>query len=156
NTNNFGLSMAVAQLSLLRNWFDCWFLQSEFWRFKPDTVEGQRNTILSDGGLPPKGELIAYPVSALFVRNVVITLDELHDETSELVKTFKAGGRGGWGFGALNLGGSYERNSQETRHTADIAHGKLTVSGLQLVGFLCELMGKSPNPKDGLRWVGGA
>jgi len=89
------------------------------------------------------------------VRDVVITLDELQDETSELVKTFKAGGRGGWGFGVINLGGSYERNSQEMQHKAEIAHGKLTVSGLQLVGFLCEMMGKSPNPKEGLTWVGG-
>jgi hypothetical protein len=156
NTNNFGLSMAVAQVSLLRNWFDPWFLKSEFWRFKPDTIEGQRNTILSDGGLQPIGDLIAYPVSALFVRDVVITMDELKDETSELSKTFKAEGRGGWGFGVLNLGGSYERNSQEMRHKTDIAHGKLTVSGLQLIGFLCEMMGKSPNPKEGLTWVGGA
>jgi hypothetical protein len=157
NTNNFGLTMAVAQVSLLRNnWFDPWFLKSEFWRFKPDTIEGQRNTILSDGGLPPKGELICYPVSAIFVRNVVITLNELHDETSDLVKTFNSEARGGWGLGALNLGGSYERNSQETRHEAKHANGKLSVPGLQLVGFMCEMMGKSPNPKEGLTWVGGA
>lgn len=156
NTNNFGLKMKVAQISLLRNWFDPWFLKSEFWRFKPDTIEGQRNTILSDGGVQPIGELIAYPVSAIFVRGVEITLDELKDETSDLVKSLKGEGKGGWGLGAINLGGSYERNSQETRHKADIAHGKLSVSGLQLVGFMCEMMGKSPNPKEGLTWVGGA
>jgi hypothetical protein len=156
NTNNFSLKMGIAQVTLLRNWFDPWFLKSEFWRFKPDTIEGQRNTILSDGGLPPNGELIAYPVSAIFVCDVEITMDELKDETSELVKSFKGEGSGGWGFGVINMSGNYERNSQEKRYTHDHVSGKLTVPGLQLVGHLCEMMGKSPHPKDGLTWVGGA
>jgi hypothetical protein len=156
NTNNFELSMGVAQISLVRNWFDPWFLRSEFWRFKPDTIEGQRNTILSDGAVQPSGELIAYPVSCFFVRDVVITMDELKDETSDLVKSFKSEGKGGWGFAGLNLGGSYERNRQETRHKCEIANGKLSVPGLQLIGFMCEMMGKSPNPKEGLTWAGGA
>jgi hypothetical protein len=156
NTNNFTLKMAVTQVSLLRTWFDALFLKSEFWRFKPGTIEAERNTILSDGGDPPKGELTYVPVSGLFVRDVEITLDELNDKTSELAKSFTAEGRGGWGLGALNLGGSYERNSQETRHEAFHAGGKLSVPGLQMIGVGCEPLGKSPSPKEGLTWVGGA
>ena len=82
-------------------------------------------------------------------------MDELHDESSELVKSIKAEAKGGWGFGALNFGGSYERNSDVKKHQADLANGKLSVPGLQLIGFLCETMRKSPNPKDGLNWVDG-
>jgi hypothetical protein len=90
------------------------------------------------------------------VRDVEIALDELRDESSELVKTLKAEGKGGWGFGVLNVGGSYERNSEEKRHKADIANGKLTIPGLQLIGFRCELMGQCPKPKEGVTWVDGA
>ena len=155
NTNSFSLKLAIAQVPLLRNWFDPWFLRSEFWRFNPASIEGQRNDVVSDGAAPPKGLVVAWPVSAIFVRDVEIGLDELKDESSELVKTLKAEGKGGWGFGALNIGGSYERNSEEKKQKIDHGDGKLTVSGLQLVGFHCELMGKSPNAKEGASWIGG-
>jgi hypothetical protein len=156
NTDSFSINMSIAQVSLLRKWFDPWFLRSEFWRFNPASMESNRGDIVSDGGMPPKGLMVAYPVSAIFIRGVEIVMDELKDETSELVKTLKAEGKGGWGLGALNLGGSYERNSQENKHKADVANGKLTVSGLQCIGFVCETMNKSPNPKPGADFGGGA
>jgi hypothetical protein len=156
NTNSFSVKMSIAQVPLLRSWYDPWFLRSEFWRFNPASIEGNRNDVVSDKSVPPKGLLVAWPVTALFVRDVEIALDELRDESSELVKTLKAEGKGGWGFGVLNVGGSYERNSEEKRHKADIANGKLTIPGLQLIGFRCELMGQCPKPKEGVTWVDGA
>jgi len=155
NTNNFSLKMSVAQIPLLREWFDPWFLRSEFWRFNPASIEGQRNEPVSDGGFPPRGMIIAYPRACIFVKDVEITLDELKDEQSELVKTLKAEGKGGWGLGAINIGGSYERNQQEKKQKSDLTKGKVT-AGLQMVGVNCELTGKSPNPKGGLTWITGA
>jgi hypothetical protein len=49
----------------------------------------------------------------------------------------------------------YESNQQEKKQKSDLAHGKVT-AGLQMVGVNCELIGKSPNPKDGLTWITGA
>jgi len=156
NTNNFSIKMSITQISLLRKWFDPLFLRSEFWQFNPASMEANRGDIVSDGGMPPKGLIGAYPVSAIFISGVEIVMDELKDETSELVKTLKAEGKGGWGFGALNLGGSYERNSQEKKHKAEVANGKLTVSGPQCLGVVCNPMSKSPNPKPGAHFGGGA
>jgi hypothetical protein len=156
NTSDFSLKLSIAQIPLIRTWFDPWFLKSDFWRMNPASVEGNDGKVASDGGSPPSGLLVAYPVSAIFVRDVQITMAELRDESSELTKTLKAEGRGGWGLGALNVRGSYERNSQEKRHQADPIDGGFSIPGLQLVGFQCETMGKSPNPKEGLTWVGGA
>jgi hypothetical protein len=160
NTDGFSLKLSIAQVPLLRRWFDPWFLRSEFWRYNPATIEGQNNVPVSDGGSPPKGLLVGYPVSAIFVREVEIGMAELHDETSELVKTLKGEAKGGWGFGVLNVGGSYERNSEERRHKANVADGKLTIPGLQLVGYIIEPTSekpemKLPNPKPGLTWVAG-
>ena len=154
NTENFSLKLSIAQVMLLRNWFDPWFLKSEFWRFNPASVEGANKDVVSDAGSPPKGLLTAYPVSAIFVKDVEIGMDELKDESSELVKTLKGEGKGGWGFGALNIGGSYERNGEVKNHAVNVANGKLTVQGLQLVGLSCEMMTRSPKPKEGVAWVG--
>jgi hypothetical protein len=157
NTSNFKISMKVAQVSLLRNWFDPWFLLSEFWRFNPASIEGQNGDIVTDGSMPPKGLLIAYPISAIFLSGVEITMDELKDESSDLVSTLKASGGGGWGFGVINANGGYERNSETKTHTAVLGNGTLKIPGMTLVGFAHELMGEArPRPKDGLVWVGGS
>jgi hypothetical protein len=154
NTDGFYLKLSIAAVPLLRNWFDPWFLKSEFWRFNPASIEGNQNAVVSDGGMPPQGMLIGYPVSAIFIRDVEIGIEELHDESSELVKTLKAEAKGGWGFGVVNVSGSYERNSTVKKQASNVANGKLTVEGLQLIGFMCETMEKSPQPKAGLDWVG--
>ncbi|MEY9524068.1 hypothetical protein ABIF70_005209 [Bradyrhizobium japonicum] len=155
NTDNFSIRMRVAQVPLLRGWFDPWFLRSQYWRFNPATELGHSGAVVSDGASPPSGLLSAYPIAAIFVRNVEITMAELRDENSELVKTLKAEGKGGWGFGVLNVGGSYERNSAEKKVLHDLSQGKLTVPGMQLVGVNCELVGQAPHPKQGLTWIGG-
>ena len=156
NTNNFSLKCAIAQVPLLRNWFDPWYLKSPYWMFKQGTIEAANNDVVSDGGAPPKGLLVGYPVTAIFIRDVVIGMDELKDESSELTKMLKAEGHGGWGFGVINVGGKYERNSTETKQQHDVSHGSLTIEGLQLAGFVCEAVGVSPNPKVELAWVGAA
>lgn len=157
DTSGFKMKLAVASVKLLRaDWFDPLYIRSEFWRFNPSSMDGQRGSIVSNGGSPPDGLLVGYPVNAIFVRDVEITMGELHDETSELVKTLKAEGGGGWGFGALNVSGSYERNSSVKKHKAEIADGTLKIPGLQLIGFVAEMMSLSPNPLSGLQWVGGS
>ena len=85
---------------------------------------------------PPDGLLVGYPVNAIFVRDVEITMGELHDETSELVKTLKVQGGGGWGFGALNVSGSYERNSSVKKQKAEyLADGTLKFLDCSRIGF---------------------
>ena len=156
NTDSFSLKLSIAQVPLIRSWFDPWFLRSEFWRFNPSSIEGQNNDVVSDGGMPPAGLIVGYPVAAIFVRDVEISMAELHDESSELVKTLKAEASGGWGFAALNLNGSYERNSQVKKHKSNLADGKLTTPGMSLIGFVVEEVGKAPDAKDGLTWVAGS
>ena len=157
NTDGFTIKMEVAQIPLIRQWFDPWFLRSEFWRFKPGSIEAESGDVVSDGGSPPKGLAVGYPVTAIFVRDVQITLAELKDTSSELYKTLKVDGGGGWGLGALSIKGGYERNGEvkTQKSTVDKATGTLTVEGLQLVGFMCEEVGMSPDPKEGLTWLGG-
>jgi hypothetical protein len=81
-------------------------------------------------------------------------MDEFKDETSNFVSTFKASGGGGWGFGVFNLGGSKESSSQTQTSTLDTKEGAITSSGISLIGYICEPIGKAPNPKADLTWVG--
>jgi hypothetical protein len=158
NTDNFSLKLKITQVSLIRPWFDPWFLKSPFWRIKPSSMEGQAGKVVSDGGdgeiSPPKGELIAYPVMAIFVSDVAIKMDEFKDENSNFVTNFKASGGGKWGFGVFSTTFNREKSAQTTTSDIDHATGEMKMSGMNLIGYVCEMTGKAPNPKDGLKWVG--
>ena len=99
---------------------------------------------LSDGGNPPHGSLVAFPISVIFASDITIDFKELHDETSELVKSIKAGGN--VGYGPFKLSGSYKRDTQEKNVHSDVNENGVKVSGMQILGFRCRLLGKTPNP----------
>jgi len=141
NVDSFELSCKIAQIPLIRAWFDPSFIESRAWKFGPSAVDLSE---LSDGGAPPHGSMVAYPISVIFARDVKVNFAELHDETSELTKSIKAGGKAS--LGVLTLSGSYKRDKQEKQVQSNITTNGLEVSGLQILGFRCRLLKKSPNP----------
>jgi hypothetical protein len=149
HTDKFTFRCSLAQVPLIRPWFDTTFLESRAWKFGPAAID---MTELSNGASPPQGLLVAYPTSVIFARDLTIDFAELHDETSELNKTIKAGGKAGWGL--FNLSGSYQRDSQTKQVQSTITEEGLKVSGLQILGFRCRLLKKSPDPLPSIQnWV---
>ena len=126
---------------LVRAWIDFPFLESRAWRLSPDAIEVSK---LSDGGTPPKGMMVAYPTSVIFARNIHINFNEMHDEKSELHKQLKA--KGSAGYGPFKIGGHYSRDEQEKKVDYDFNERGLDVKGMQIIGFRCHLLKKSPNP----------
>lgn len=148
DTSNFKMSFEVAQGMISRCWFSPEFLFSNAWRF-PEDLANLTNfgEALSDGKTPPKGAMIAYPTTAIFVRNVKVSFDELKSESSDLTKQLKTGG--GMHIGPFNLGGaSYERGSTEREFKREVTEEGLEIPGMQLIGFKCKLLPQLPNPSD--------
>ena len=100
--------------------------------------------MLSDGGAPPKGMLIGYPTMVIFLKDVKVNFNELHDESSEVTKQLKA--KGGLGWGPIKLSGSYQRDSKEQKVDSKLTDRGLEVNGMQIIGFRCRLLQKSPDP----------
>src|SRR5262249_2259163 len=96
DVNEFTLACKVTQIPLSRAWFDTTFLESRAWKLGPSATDPDLAE-LSDGGNPPHGSLVAFPISVIFASDITIDFKELHDETSELVKSIKAGGNVGYG-----------------------------------------------------------
>jgi hypothetical protein len=141
SVTNFSMSFEIAQVLISQAWLDTAFLSSTSWKLADNALDVSE---LSDGGLPPKGMLIGYPTMAIFIRNVVMDFSELHDETNEVNKTFKAGGSGGWG--PIKLGGNYSTASGEKKVTSTLTERGLEVPGMQFVAARVKLLEKMPNP----------
>lgn len=103
----------------------------------------------SDGKVPPNGNLIGYPTSILFARNIKI-------ESAEFVSAYKAyssrvGGGASVGWGPFRLSGSYSHAESGNRYNSEAKGEALTVPGMQIIGFVNHMIPKSPNPLPELK-----
>jgi len=144
---NFSMRFEYTQVPISRGWFYPEFLLNKGWTLEPG--KGWMYTDMpSTADLPPKGNFIGYPTSALFLRNVYMEYDELHSQQAEWSKSFSAGGS--VGIGPVRVGGSYSsQESDKQLHVVPTGKG-ITVEGMQLIGFVCNLVGKCPDPLPGI------
>ena len=149
---DFSLSFEFCQVKIVRPWFKESFLTSRYWRFDPK--ESRAGQELSDGGNPPKGIMAAYPTSMLVIRNLTLTFKtaEAASAFSEECKSKSADYRGGVSIGFFNISaGAGYSNSDSSAKADSSAHMKttgqsITIPGMQVIGFNCHILGKSPNP----------
>jgi hypothetical protein len=80
----------------------------------------------------------------IFARDIHVNFGEMHDEKSELHKQISAKGSGG--YGPFKIGGSYSRDEQQKDVKYTFNQEGLKVEGMQIIGFRCHLLKKSPNP----------
>lgn len=144
NWSGFELSFELLELPIIR--FDMNFLFNERWRL-PD------GEVLSDGGTPPKGRMVAWPAFVVLVRDLTLSFAELQDESSSFTKSI-SGGTTGFAIGPLNLGGDYSRGEKQTHHNRHRQGQSVVAPGTQVVGFRCQLAPRMPDPAEGIsEWV---
>ena len=98
--------------------------------------------------------LPAYPTSILFIRNLQLSYED-GTETMSLIEDYEknyANYSGGLRFGWFNIGASAGYAEGDTdygsdwNHTYQCTKQGITVPGIQIIGYNCHILGKSPNP----------
>lgn len=139
---NFKAKLEFTQVPICRPWFDPGFLSMRGWDLDKLWDLNYQDKV-SDGSDKPVGRLIAYPVQALFVRNVFFTFSEWENHAKYIQQQIQAGGSVGWG--PFSLGGSYSHGSEKRDTQFHTEGGGITIPGLQLIGFINNLVPKCPN-----------
>lgn len=159
---DFSMGFEVVQAPILRSWFEPWFLEMRAWRFPPNLpqgllggeIEALDSMMLSDGEDPPRGHMIAYPVSAICARNIRIRFRAFEDETSEVRRHVSGGGSVGWG--PFRLGGSYQRDTHQRQVDSSLSRQGLESPGMQVIGFKNYIVPRSPFPHPDIeQWESG-
>ena len=160
NTDSFALSFEIAQIPIIRPWFKSSYLFSHTWRFDPVNPD-VKNDLLSDGGSPPKGLMVAYPNTIVFIRN--LNMQMAHSEGFQHFldqhSSDAQGGGGSYSFGLFSCGGSasHYSNKGNTQRSYGWKYDDqgLTVPGMQIAGFKCHVLAqKIPNPSPDIKnWV---
>jgi hypothetical protein len=145
---NFEMKFSLTQVSLSRPWFSPEFVLNTAWRFKP----GMGFDALSNGNSPLKGRLIAYPTSAVFIKDITISSSDMSSFHEAISKSLNVGLSVGWG--PFRIGGNYKKSSKEEETKYSLDGNTLNVEGMQLLAFKCFPMPKAPNPSPDIEnWV---
>lgn len=154
---NFSAKFEFTQVPIVRPWFDPGFFSMRSWTLDDNWELNYGDQPVSDGKAKGNsGRLVAYPTSALFVRNVELKSSTWSNHADFLSKSISAGGR--VGYGPFTIGGDY-KNGSTTRNTSYHLKGDtLRIDGMQLIGTINSIIPQSPNPAPGLKptdFVGG-
>lgn len=138
------------RVPLRRTWWDANVFVSRAWQFDPDLD----STPLSDGGDPPKGAMVGYVSALILARNVKLALNTKSEKNSYAMKEVKGSASGGWG--PFSAKANYYRKTEKNTHDFISDDNGITIPGMQIIGFECTLIEKSPNPDEDLNWeIGG-
>jgi hypothetical protein len=155
--SDFRAEFEFTQIPICRPWFDPGFFSMRGWTLDDMWNLNFGDKKVSDGAEKPVGRLVAYPVTALFVRNVKFRFKEAQSMSQSM--TTAVGGGGALAWGPFAIGGSASRG-KETRDVKSTADGNsLDVAGMQLIGFVNNIIPKCPDPHPDIKpheFVGGA
>jgi hypothetical protein len=155
-STGFSAALEFTQIPICRPWFDPGFFFMRAWTLDK-LWDLNFDKKVSDGAEKPVGRLVAYPISALFVRNVNFTFNEWDSQSQYANQQIQGGGAVGWG--PFFVGGSYSHGSETRDAHFHNEGGAVVIPGMQLIGFINNIIPRSPNPNPEIKpeqFVGGA
>jgi hypothetical protein len=139
STKNYKISFDLIQVPLVRPWLNPMLFTNRAWKLQ-NGVE-----VLSDGNPIPStsGTLPLLPTSVLIIRNLSLSFDMTDTANTSYSSETHASGSVGWG--PFSLRGGYDSVSTGGTHDYKSNNEGITCPGMQVIGFVCDLVPKSPN-----------
>lgn len=154
--SNFRAKFEFTQIPIVRPWFDPGFFAMKGWTLDKLWDLNFPGKKVSDGTEKPAGRLVAYPVTALFVRNLEMYSSEWEAQSAYIKSQISGGGSVGWG--PFRVGGSYGQGKEKRDTQTHFEGGALKIKGMQLVGYINNVIPRSPDPNPAIKpgqFVGG-
>lgn len=147
SNKGFKLKFKFTQAQIVRgDWFNPGFLVGRGWKWAP----GFEGADLSDGKIPPSGRMVAYPTTVLLARDISVYSHSFESDRSTYESHLSAGGSIGWG--PFSIGGHYKHDEAREQSNWHFEDGGLHSDGIQIIGFSCHLLGKSPDPLENAQY----
>jgi hypothetical protein len=140
---DFKATFEFTQIPILRPWFEPGFFAMRGWDLDRMWNLNYQNKPVSSGGEYPVGRLIAYPVIALFIRNLEFKASKFSAFNDWITQQTNAGLKVGWG--PFSVGGKYQKGKSDTNVKNEMQEGSITIKGIQLIGVINNLIPKAPN-----------
>lgn len=141
--SNFKASFKVTQIPISRPWMDPGFLESQSWRMS----RNYSGIGVSNGSLDAPGRMVAYPTSAIFVKDVKLWCNEWESISKYTYDKLEAGGALAIAWGPFLLAGvgSYSKINLSRSYESSFHDGIIELPGIHLIGFINSIVPKCPN-----------
>jgi hypothetical protein len=146
DTNTSSVEVELIRVPIRRSWWDPTIFWDRGWKFD----SAISNLVLSDGAVPPSGEMTCYPTAMIIARNLKLSIDMTSTSNSHVAQQFSTSGT--VGYALFSLKGNYARNSDRKTHDFVQSNAGIECAGMQLIGFVCETLPRCPNPDPTLNW----
>ena len=155
DASSFQLTFDMCQVQIIMPGIKTAFLTSKAWKLDPGSPEVQsKGEVLSDGNIPPAGILPGYPTSAVFIKNLLLDFGKSNATAKSSLKSKSTSASGGGYWGIFSASGSKDSSSSESSAEASSESQGIKVDGMQIIGFNCHVLPKSPNPLDSIKnWI---
>lgn len=139
-TNGLRVSFEYTLVTIRRPWMEASLLATKGW----DLGNLYKKGALSNGTKARQdGELMPLiPTSFVVVRKLKISANWAKADWD--LMTSKTSGGGGFGIGPFSISGSYSHSSSNQKFTSAMAAGTITVPGVQIIGFISQVVPYSP------------
>lgn len=155
DATSFKLSFDMCQVQVIMPGIKTAFLTSKAWKLDPGSPEVQsKGEVLCDGNVPPAGILPGYPTSAIFVKNLVLDFGKSNSKAKSSLKSDSSAASGGGYWGVFSASGSKSSSSSDTAAESSSENQGIKVDGMQIIGFNCHVLPKSPDPLPNIKnWI---
>lgn len=147
--SRFEASFEFAQVQICRPFFDPGLFMMRGWTLDKLWDLNYNKKPVSDGAQKPTGRLVAYPTSALFIRNVSFKSDEMQKHYDAAKKTLEAGGS--VSYGPFGGGGSYSKSSESVNRSMHMEGSTLKLEGMGLAAMINNIVPKSPDTNPDIK-----
>jgi hypothetical protein len=142
----------LMQVHIERNWLNPLVLSSRNWRMDKNSPEPDLS--LSSGadlekGILPVGEMTLLPVSAIICKNLRVNGHFENDVVQKINEEMERGVQA-VGFGPFAI--ADKRYGQNQRARGTITNQIIEVADEQIIGIICKVLPKMPNPNPELPW----
>jgi hypothetical protein len=139
-TKNMRISFKYSLVTIRRPWMTFNLFATKSWNVgnlfrKGDVSKGNKSE--QNGAAMP-----LLPTSFVVVKDVIISANWAASDWN-LIKSATSGG-GGFAIGPFVIGGGYSHSSSKETFTSAMADGKITVPGVQIIGFISQVVPFSP------------
>ncbi|MDF9828776.1 hypothetical protein [Parabacteroides sp. PF5-6] len=138
------ISFKLLQVPIHRPWFDATIIECGAWKWNNPDMDP-----LSTGGDNPTGDMVAYPTTAIFVKDLSVEVDNLSllDSVSDSARTTQ--------YNTVGPFRLFRKRENSSRTDATESHeevsemedkkGKMNNPDVQLIGFRCHQLERTPS-----------
>lgn len=146
DNETISVDLQITVAPIRRTWLDASVFANRAWRLDPNI----NKSIFSDGGTPPKGRMPALITGMILGRALKLGIDMSTTENKAFASQLKVSASAGWG--PFSVRGNYSRNTERKSHDFVQSTAGIEAPGMQILGLICQLLPKSPNPDSTLNW----